>query len=356
MKSAILYGPSDLKIEETDVPSAGPGEVLVRVKTALTCGTDVKVFLRGGHPKMITAPAPFGHEFSGVIEETGRGVENFRKGMRVAAANSAPCGACYYCKRSAENLCSDLLFINGAYSEYIKIPERIVRKNLLVIPDRLSFSAAALLEPLACVLHGADTAGIRPGDSAVIIGAGPIGLLFIQALKLGGAFVVCSETDPGRRLLAEKSGADSVIDPSSGCAVSNVREMTGGRGVEAAVDATGIPALWEDAARMVRKGGTAVFFGGCAPGTTVTLDTCLLHYSEITLKGVFHHKPGYVEKALSLLAEEAVVPDQVITGEMPLNKLACALKLMIERKSCKVSIIPGNFPEKASEKESSNGG
>ncbi len=340
MKSAILYGPSEIKIEEVDIPETGAGEVLIRVDTALTCGTDVKVFLRGGHPRMITPPAPFGHEFSGVIEETGGGVNGFKKGMRVVAANSAPCGKCFYCKRSMENLCEDLLFINGAYAEYIKIPGRIVQKNLLRIPDELSFSAAALVEPLACVVHGAEQACIKPGDTVVVNGAGPVGLLFIQAVKLSGAFVISSDTDENRRALAEKSGADSVIDPSSGEAAEEAYEITGGRGADIAVDASGIPEVWEDSVRMVRKGGMIIFFGGCAPGTAVTLDTCAVHYSQLTMKGVFHHKPCYVEKALRLLSGKKIIPDLIITGEMPLEELPGAFSLMIGRKSAKIAIRP----------------
>ncbi len=340
MKSAVLYGPSDVRIEEVDLPSPGPGEVLVRVDTALTCGTDVKVFLMGGHPRMIKPPAPFGHEFSGTIAEVGPGVDNFKKGMRVASANSAPCGRCFYCKSNNENLCDDLLFINGAYSEFIKIPSRIVEKNLLEIPDALSFAAAALVEPLACVLHGAAAAQIKPGDSVVINGAGPIGLLFIKTAKISGAYVISVDPDRNRRILAGQSGADAVIDPSGGSAREAVSDLTGSMGADVSIDASGIPAVWEAAVKMVRKAGTVVFFGGCAPGTTVTLDTCLLHYSQITAKGVFHHTPYYVEKALRMLSLEQVVPGSIITGEMPLAKLSGAFSSMIERKSAKIAVKP----------------
>jgi L-iditol 2-dehydrogenase len=340
VKSAVLYGPSDVRIEDADIPEAGPGDVLVKVDTALTCGTDVKVFLRGGHPMMIEPPAPFGHEFSGVVAEAGSAVKFFTAGMRVAAANSAPCGECFYCRRSLENLCENLLFINGAYAEYIKIPERIVKKNLLPIPDGLSFPAAALVEPLACVLHGAEEAGVRAGDNAVINGAGPVGLLFIQAMKMSGARVISTETDENRRILAEKSGADAVISPASGDCVKKIMELTDGRGADIAVDATGIPSVWENAVRMVRKGGSVLFFGGCAPGTEVRLDTCLVHYSNITIKGVFHHRPYYVEKALDVLARKEINPLPVITDEMPLSELPAALKRMMEKKSSKIAVKP----------------
>lgn len=342
MKTAILYGPDDVRIEDVPVPEIGPGEVLLRIDTALTCGTDLKVYRRGGHPRMITPPAPFGHEFAGVIQETGTGVEYFQKGMKAVAANSAPCGECFYCRRSLENLCEDLLFINGAYAEYIRIPERIVRKNLFRIPEHLGFAAAALVEPLSCVLHGAEEAGIRPADTVVINGAGPVGLLFIQAARLMGARVIAFDTDESRIVLAREAGADAAIAAEGGALKPGeaVMGLTGGKGADVAVDATGIPAVWEDSAGMVRKGGTVVLFGGCAPGTEFTLDTCHVHYSEITLKGVFHHRPRFVEKSLELLAREAVDPGPVITREMKLEELGRALSLMREKQASKIAIRP----------------
>jgi L-iditol 2-dehydrogenase len=340
LKSAVLYGPEKIKIEDVMKPSAGPEEVIVKVDTALTCGTDVKVFLRGGHPRMINPPAAFGHEFSGVIAEIGGNVCGFKKGMRVAAANSAPCGECFYCRKSLENLCDDLIFINGAYSEYIKIPERIVKINLFKIPDELSFEAAALIEPLACVLHGAEELGIKPGDTVVVNGAGPIGLLFIQVFKFSGARVVSTDTNEKRRKLAIRSGADAVVDPGVSSALKHIQKFTEGRGADGAVDATGIPKVWEDSVGLVRKGGAVVFFGGCAPGSTAVIDTALVHYSELTLKGVFHHRPRFVKQAFDLLARGAVSASNVVTREMPLSELPRALNLMINKDAVKIAIKP----------------
>ena len=154
MKAAVLYGKEDLQIESVAVPSIGDGDVLVRVQAALTCGTDVKVFRRGYHARMIVPPALFGHELSGDIVAVGKDVRNFRAGQRVVAANSAPCLECFYCKRGNENLCEDLLFNNGAYAEYIRIPSRIVERNMYEIPPHVTYQDAALVEPLACVLRG----------------------------------------------------------------------------------------------------------------------------------------------------------------------------------------------------------
>src|SRR5215831_21119373 len=170
MTAAVLYGKEQLRIESVDVPRIGRGDVLVRVRAALTCGTDVKVFRRGYHPRMIQPPALFGHELAGDIVATGPDVRGFEVGQRVIAANSAPCGTCFYCERGSENLCEDLLFNNGAYAEYIRIPERIVRKNMHELPSHISYQDAALVEPLACVIRGLEETGIRSGDNVAIIG------------------------------------------------------------------------------------------------------------------------------------------------------------------------------------------
>src|SRR5437879_5321192 len=186
MTAAVLYGKERLRIEQVEVPGIGKGDVLVRVRAALTCGTDVKVFKRGYHARMIQPPAIFGHELSGEIDSVGEGITDWRPGMRVVAANSAPCGGCFYCKRAQEELCDDLLFMNGAYAEYITIPQRIVRTNLLEIPDHLSYEAAALVEPLACAVHGFQDTDIQAGGTVAVIGPGPIGEFFITLCTLAG--------------------------------------------------------------------------------------------------------------------------------------------------------------------------
>jgi L-iditol 2-dehydrogenase len=183
MMAAVLYGKEHLQIEPVAVPTIGKGDVLVRVRTALTCGTDVKVFRRGYHARMIVPPALFGHELAGDIVATGEDVEDWRVGQRIVAANSAPCLACFYCHRGLENLCDDLLFNNGAYAEYIRIPDRIVQRNMYEIPEHVGYQDAALIEPLACVLRGLEETGVRPGDNVAILGLGPIGSMFVRMAR-----------------------------------------------------------------------------------------------------------------------------------------------------------------------------
>ncbi len=342
MKSALLYGARDVRLEEVDIPEVHAGEVLIKIDTALTCGTDAKVYLRGGHPRMIKLPSPFGHEFAGVIAQAGAGVKGFREGDRVVSANSAPCMSCFHCKRAEYNLCEDLLFINGAYAEYIKIPLRIVLHNLHRVADGVSLRDAALVEPLACVLNGVSKLPICPGTSVAISGAGPIGLLFLQVVRLKGARAVVLDIEDERLRAAKGCGAEVIVDAAEPEFVRTVRDFTGkSRGVDVAIDASGIPAVWEAAIGMARKGGTVCFFGGCPPKSQVSLDTERVHYCELTLKGVFHHTPYFVECALDLISRGRILSDLLITRELPLSGLGEALEDMCAHRGMKTAIVPG---------------
>src|ERR1700722_14602513 len=190
MNAAVLYGKEDLRLERVAVPQAGPGELVVRVGAALTCGTDLKVYRRGYHAMMLKPPIPFGHEVAGVVADVGTGVTGFREGDRVVALNSAPCDACFFCGHGQQNLCEDLLFNNGAYAEFLKIPARIVEKNTLAIPDGVPFEHAALVEPLACGGRGLEETAARPGDTMVVVGAAPIGVMFMHGAQLSGVPVI----------------------------------------------------------------------------------------------------------------------------------------------------------------------
>jgi len=343
LQAAVLYGKENVKIEDIPKPAPGKGEVLVKVACALTCGTDLKVYLAGGHAKMIKPPAPFGHEFAGVIEAVGEGVEGFEEGMRVVAANSAPCSTCFYCKENQEYLCEDLLFINGAYAEYILIPKRIVDINLHIVPEGVEMHAAALTEPLACVVHGVEDCGIKMGDVVGLIGVGPIGLLFIQLLKLKGANIIAVDTQPSRLKRALEAGADATVDASTvHDIIKTVKSMTSSKqGVDVAIDATGNPRGWESAILMVRPGGVVNLFGGCPKGTTITLPTSHIHYNSIKIVATFHHTPSHIRRALTLIESGAINPNVVINAQYPLSRLVEALEAMKTRKVLKAVIRPG---------------
>jgi len=345
MTAAVLYGKEDVKIEKVPIPHVADGEVLIKVQVALTCGTDVKVYRRGYHARMIVPPALFGHELAGVIEQVGAGVHNFKKGMRVVALNSAPCGRCFYCSKHQENLCEDLLFNNGAYAEYIRIPKRIVQANMLSIPDYVNFQDAAMVEPLACVLRGLHETKVEIGDTVAVIGGGPIGLMFVQVAHAIGCNVIAVVKRDSQVAAAKRKGAHDVIQiTETADPVEAVRAISPSkRGPDVVIEAVGRPEAWEWAVNMVRKGGTVNFFGVCAHGTKVQLDTNRLHYSEITLKATFHHTPETVRRAFALIAEKKVRGSDYITGEAPLSRLHDVLRHMLNRNGdIKTAIIPGH--------------
>lgn len=342
MKAAVLYGREQVRVEEVAVPQIEKGDVLVRVRAALTCGTDVKVFRRGYHAKMIVPPALFGHELAGDIVKIGNHVEGFRVGQRVVAANSAPCLNCFYCRRGLENLCEDLLFNNGAYAEYIRIPARIVQRNMYEIPAHLSYQDAALIEPLACVLKGLEETNIRPGDAVVVIGQGPIGLMFVRLAKVYGARVIALGRRTTQLDRAIRMGAhDALLNTGSEDVLRQVKALTGGYGADAVIEAVGNPETWELAVRLLRRGGTAQFFGGCPSDTRITLETQLLHYSEIKCIASFHHTPAYIRKALDVVSRGDITSQDFVNREEPLaNLLEVMRHLMSHNGHMKTAIIP----------------
>ena len=342
MMAAVLYGKEHLQVEPVAVPTIASGDILVRVKVALTCGTDVKVFRRGYHARMIVPPAVFGHELAGDVVAIGEDVTNFAVGQRVVAANSAPCGECFFCHRGLENLCEDLLFNNGAYAQYIRIPARIVQRNTYLIPDKVGYQDAALVEPLACVVRGFEETAPRAGDTLAIVGLGPIGLMFAKLAKLRGCRVIAVGRRQTQLDRAAALGADELVvagehsDP-----VKSIREMTHGRGVDIAIEAVGKPQTWQWAVNMVRRGGTVNFFGGCPNDSKVNLDTALLHYSEITCKASFHHTPAYIRKALELVCAGHITASVFVNREEPLaNLLEVMRHLMSHNGHLKTAIVP----------------
>ena len=350
MTAAVLYGKEDLRLERVAVPQAGPGELVVQVGAALTCGTDLKVYRRGYHAMMLNPPIPFGHELAGVVAEVGEGVTRFRKGDRVVALNSAPCDACFFCRNGQQNLCEDLLFNNGAYAEFIRIPARIVEKNTLIVPDGVPFEHAALTEPLACVVRGLEESGAHAGDTMVVIGAGPIGLMFMHVAELAGVKVIAVVKREDQIAAAKLFGAVNVVHiGTADDVVAATRALTPeGRGADVVIEAVASPGTWEWAVEMVRKGGVVNFFGGPPSGTKVQLDTNRLHYGDITLKASFHHTPATSRTAFGLVTSGRFKCAEYITGHGRLDEVPEIFARMMRRdggsREIKTAILPTGAP------------
>jgi L-iditol 2-dehydrogenase len=333
MMAAVLHGKEDLRVERVPVPVAGAGEAVLRVAAALTCGTDLKVYRRGYHAAMGKPPMLFGHEVAGVVEEVGAGVTKFKRGDRVVALNSAPCDACFFCKNGQQNLCEDLLFNNGAYAEFIKIPARIVEKNMLAVPAEMEFAHAALTEPLACVVRGLEESGAKGGDTMIVVGAGPIGLMFMHAAALAGVHVIAVVKRDDQIAAAKTFGAEQVVQTMAVAdAVAAARALTPeGHGADIVIEAVATPATWEWAVEMVRKGGVVNFFGGPPSGTKVALDTNRLHYGDITLKASFHHTPATCRAAFDLLQSGRFKCEEYLTGRARLSDVPKVFTGMMTR-------------------------
>ena len=350
MRACVLVEPGRIETrDDVDMPVAGPDDVVVQVKSALTCGTDLKAYRRGHH--LMPPPTLFGHEFSGVIVDKGNRVERFSVGQPVMSVHTAPCGECVYCGRSLQNLCPHLTrtMALGAYAEYLRVPAAVVDANMYPKPDDLGYREAAMLEPLSCVAYGisqapvasVDSASVASADSAVVIGAGAIGLLHVMVLKeMGVKQVIVSGRHDYRLEMAGKVGADLVIDSDRVNATEAVLEATGGHGSPIVFECTGLPSVWEEAVTMVGRGGCVVLFGGCPGGTTVTYDTARLHYDQITLKGVFHFTPEAVRDAYHLLADGRLDVTPLITGDRTLEEVPETFRNFLGNNTMKYAIIP----------------
>jgi L-iditol 2-dehydrogenase len=292
VKAARLYAPGGLRVEDVPRPEPGPGDVLVQVELALTDGTDLKTYRRG-HPLLLRdPPAPFGHEFCGIVD-----------GRRVVAANSAPCGTCEGCARGEQ--CRDLAFLAGAYADWLLVPERIAAVNLYDVPPGVAPEVAAMLEPLACCLRGVDRAAIEAGDRVAILGAGPVGLMLAACVADAGGWPVVVGGREERRALAGEFGA----------------EPGDGRGADVVIEAAGTEQAWLDAQELVRPGGTVVMFGGLPRDVRPPTNAFRLHYDELTLRGSFHHTPATVRAALAFLASGAYPWERLVTHRVALAGL-----------------------------------
>ncbi|BAY18463.1 alcohol dehydrogenase [Anabaenopsis circularis NIES-21] len=339
MLAALLYGQEDLRLEQVADPTPAAGEVVIQVGAATTCGTDLKVWRRGGHAKMLKPPTLFGHEAAGVIVAVGASVNDWQVGDRVVANNSAPCIKCFFCQRQEYSLCPNLTWNNGTFAEYLKIPAPIVKHNLLHLPDELPLELAAMTEPLACVLHGVARSHIKPKDKVVVLGDGAIGLMFVAALADTSEVILWGGNDH-RLEIGQKLGAAQTFNYHQMTDIPGVvKELTQGWGADVVIEATGVPSVWETAIACARPGATVNLFGGCPRDTTITLNTEQLHYSELTLKGVFHNTPKYVRSALAMIASRKKPLELLISEKRPLKDLEQVFQEMKARQVIKVAMV-----------------
>lgn len=341
MQAVFLLGPGQLTCREVPVPEPGPDEVVLKVAAALTCGTDLKAFLRG-HPKM-PPPTRFGHEYAGTISACGAHVERFREGDEVMLAPTGPCGACFYCRRDQENLCATLMatMAFGGYAEYVRLPGRVVRTNLFPKPRAVPFVDAALLEPVSCVVFSVQQARFGEEDTAVVIGAGGFGLLHLVLLRAFGiGRVLMVARNPARAAVARALGADGVIAAAAQDARAEVLERTAGRGADLVVECTAQPRVWEAAPFFARPGGHVILFGGCPPDAQVAFDTTRLHYDQVRLSSPFHFTPAAVRRARDVLVSGGIPTHHFVSGRYPLADIEQAFARMARGDGIKYAIDP----------------
>lgn len=344
MRAWIFYGPGDVRLEEIESPDPGPGEIKIKVRAAATCGTDLKTYRRG-HPTIPVTPSRFGHEPAGVVVAVGKGVTKFAEGDRVVAANTVPCGECWACQINRQSLCENLTFMYGAFADELVIPANITARNTYRIPDHLSFEAASPLEPLSTVVHGMFESGIQLGDTVVVNGAGPIGQMFVRLATARGAHVISADQTEWRLSRAKACGAVQTINLAGIDSVEEkaaaIRELTPGkRGADVAIEAVGLPQVWEQTWQCLRPGGTAVMFGGTPKDAPFSVNSSAMHYKEYAIKGVFHHEPRYVKVAVDMLAAGIVNGQDLITETRGLDRLIESLEDMAQGKGSKYALVP----------------
>jgi L-iditol 2-dehydrogenase len=347
MKVARFYAPGDVRLEDVPEPVAGAKEVKIRVRNCSTCGTDLKIF-RNGHPNM-TPPAIMGHEIAGEVVEVGSEVTGgWAAGDRVQVIAAVPCGECRQCLRDRMSICENQTSVgyqySGGFAEYLIVPQEVLRVDgLNRIPDGVGFDEASVAEPLACVLNGQRLAGVGEGDVVVVIGAGPIGCLHVRLAKANGAKqVILADLSLDRlKLSADRVTPDAVIDASSQDVVDEVLRLTDGQGADVVITAAASGKPQEQALRMTARGGRISFFGGLPKDKpTITVDSNLVHYRELTIVGANGSSPEDNREALRLIASGKVPVKDLITHHIPLDRVLEGFDIVASGTAIKVTVEP----------------
>ncbi len=338
MRAAILREPGRILVEDIPEPAPDEGEVVIRVKYALTDGTDLKAYLRGHH---LIGYGPFGHEYSGIVAKVGKGVRKFKEGDAVMGVNTAPCMECHFCRRGMYSLCENLTenMVLGTYAEYVRIPARVVKVNLFHKPEDISFRVAPMLEPLACVVRGVENLGeIPPGRRIMIVGTGSVAIMFAVLLKEKGDVFVAGRRIEALNRIRELVEVETLLMGEG--FTQKAMDLSGGYGFDIIIDATGSPRAMERALGILSKGGKFLVFSGVERGTTLSIDIHSLHYGEMSVVGSFHHTPDTVRRAIDILRKNHKKLESLITHELPLERIEEAFRLMMEKKALKVAIRP----------------
>jgi L-iditol 2-dehydrogenase len=335
----MLIAPRQIELRDEPVPTAPAGGIVVRVRAALTDGTDLKAYRRG-HPQM-PMPTRFGHEFSGDVAAVGAGVTAFAVGDAVMCVHSAPCGRCFWCSAGQEELCESVMSskILGAYADYIEVPAHIVARNCFAKPDGVTYPQAAFLEPLACVVHSTAFLAATPGSTVAVLGDGGFGILHALLLKHDGANAILVGRRPERLSLARELGVETV-DARATSDRDALLARTNGRGADAAIECTGSAPVWERAPALVRRGGTVAFFGGLPDGTQVSFAAARLHYDQVRLISPFHFAPRDVRRAFDLIASHALALTPLLSHTYRLDNVASAFARLDAGEGLKVLIEP----------------
>ena len=343
MKAAILQGPNILALTDMATPEAAPGELILRVRAATVCGTDLRI-LTGRKTKGVRFPSVIGHEFAGEVVQTGDGVSLFKVGDRVCMDPVIPCLSCAYCKNGHENVCQNRQAMgyefDGAFAEFIRIPAIALKAgNVFKMPDGMTFEAAALAEPLACCINGQRNAGVKLGDSVVILGAGPIGLMHAALARLAGARqVIVSEPNALRRQAAAERGVDHVCDPAAESLNDFVKARTDGLGADVVILAIGVPQLANEALNIVRKGGRVNLFAGFSAGDTSNIDVNLIHYNELIVTGASALSRRDYELAMNMLSTGQIDANALITHRYSVAESLAAFDEAGSGRALKVAI------------------
>lgn len=345
MKAAIFAGPGKLELQDIPKPTAGPGELILRVGANTVCGTDGRI-LRGEKSAGIDVGVVLGHEIAGYVTEVGEGVTDFEEGDLVGVLPTLPCGRCYYCQRGQEHLCTDSKIfgyaINGGLAEYVKIPrEAMERGGIYRVDTDLEPVEVALAEPLGCVVNGVKNYQPKFGDTVVVLGAGPIGLLHVQVNRyLGASKVIVSDPSDSRRELALKLGATHAVNPMETDLNEFVSEQTQGAGADVVVICIGRPELLQQAFTIARKGAHINAFAGFTKGVFAEVDPNLLHYGEFIVTGASNAGRADQAMALKLISEGAVDVKSLHTHTFPLSQVKEGIEFATSGEGVKIAIVP----------------